>query len=147
MEKIIASAVIHKPVERVYDYATNPKTNSEWQLDKIERTTLSSGTGAATAKIQLKVHGWAGATMNLTQEIMEHIPNQQITTRFNEAHGWLNASSQWKFEPVAEGTNVTMQHEIDLHGWLRWVGPVFMYVARRKVEDDLSRLIAQLEKA
>jgi hypothetical protein len=50
------------------------------------------------------------------------------------------AQSQWDFAPVPDGTRVTVNHEVALHGWIKSAEPVLMPTALGKVEGDLARL-------
>ena len=145
MEKIQASTWIHQPVERVYAYVCDPQTRRQWQPEAVESIPLASDSGEMGARSHNKVRGWAGLTLEVIQETQEFVPNRRFAHKLSEVHGLIDSCSEWDFEVVNDGTRVTIQHAVDLHGWLRLAAPVFVPAARRKVEADLVRLKKRLE--
>lgn len=80
-------------------------------------------------------------------ETKEHVPNRKFYTQTREIHGWIISQNRWDYETAATGTQVTVQHDVELHGWLRLVSPIFFLMAQKKVEGDLIRLKKILEKS
>jgi len=145
MSTIQASTTISQPVERVFEFIWNPQNQRLWQPETIENLPLASEPGQAIGKSRTKVRGWAGLTMEVVEETKEFEVNRRVTAKTSEVHGWITSQNQWDFEPAAGGTQVSVRHEVELHGWLRLLGPLFLPAAQRKVENDLRRLKKILE--
>lgn len=147
MDTIQATALFHQPVERVFALAFDPQKMLQWQPDvrSMESTPLPPEPGGP-ARSRVKARSKIGPALEVVEEVTEFVPNQRRTARLREVHGWLTAQSQWRFEPAADGTQVTVQHDMEMHGWMRWVKPLFLFAARRKIEGDLLRLKDLSEK-
>jgi uncharacterized protein YndB with AHSA1/START domain len=147
MKKIQASTIIHQPVEKVFEFMWNPQTIRLWLPEPNESIPLATETEQLVARSRNKVRGWAGITLEYIQKTTEHIPNRKLYTELHEIHGWFISQSHWDFETVAAGTQITVQHDVELHGWLWLVSPIFFLMAQKKVEGDLIRLKKVLEKS
>lgn len=147
MNTIRVSTTIHQPVEKVFKFTWDPQTIRLWLPEPSESIPLASGTEPTVARSHTKVRGPVGLTLEMIQETIEFVPNHRYISRAHEIHGWIVSQSRWDFEPVPEGTRVTVQHDVELHGWLQWGGPIFFLIARKKVEGDLLRLKKLLEKS
>jgi len=147
MKKIQASTIIHQPVERVFKFMWDPQIIRLWLPEPNESIPLAAETEQSGVRSRNKVRGWAGITLEYIQEIKEHIPNRKFYTQIHEIHGWIISQSHWDFETVATGTQVTVQHDVELHSWLRLASPILFPIAQKKVEGDLIRLKEILEKA
>lgn len=145
MRTIKFTTVIHQPVERVVAFARDPQKLHIWQPDALESVPLPPESGGDGARYINKARGWAGLTLEVTEDAREILPGRRYVMQSRERHGWITGQSQWDYEPVSDGTRVTVQHDVALHGWLRLLGPVFMAGARSKVEGDLARLKKILE--
>ena len=146
MKKIQAITIIHQPVEKVFEFTWNPQTIHLWLPEPSESIPLATETEQAVTRSRNKVRGWAGITLEYIQETKEYVPNRRFYTRICEIHGWIISQSHWDFEMVAEGTQITVQHDVELRSWLRLVSPIFFLMAQKKVEGDLIRLKEILEK-
>ena len=140
MVKIKASVMILRPFEQVLAVAWDPQKRYLWLPEKIDRLPPTPGESGDRRRTRSRVHGWAGLTLEITQECQEVVPDRQYVFITRESHGWLTSREQWDYEPVPDGTRVTVQHDVSLHGWLKLVGPVFIPAARNKVKNDLVRL-------
>ena len=145
MAKIKASVMILRPVEQVLAVAWDPQKRYLWLPEKIDHLPLAPGESEDGSRIRSRVHGWAGLTLEITQECQEVVPDRQYAFNTRESHGWFTAREQWDYEPVPDGTRVTVQHEVAWHGWLKLAGPVFIPAARKKVKNDLVRLMKLVE--
>jgi uncharacterized protein YndB with AHSA1/START domain len=146
MKKIQASTIIHQPVEKVFEFMWDPQTIRLWLPEPNDSIPLATGPEGAVTCSRNKVRGWAGITFEYIQETKEYVPNRKIYTQICESHGWFISQSHWDFETVVEGTQITVQHDVESHSWLRLVSPILFLMAQNKVEDDLIRLKKILEK-
>ncbi len=145
MYKIDATQTIEKPIEQVFEFASRPETNQLWSGDKIERTPLPTGPGLV-ACTRIKVHSPIGVPLEVVEEMTEYTPGGGYASRIREVHGWVASQSSWRYTAVPRGTQVRVQHEVELHGWMRWLGPLFLWGARLKTRRDLERMKMLLEK-
>jgi len=146
MKKIQASTIIHQPVEKVFEFTWDPQTIHLWLPEPSESIPLATEKEQARDRSRNKVRGLAGITLEYIQETMEFVPNCRFYARLREIHGWIISQSHWDFETVPEGTQITVQHDVELHGWLRLLSPILFPISRKKVENDLIRLKEILEK-
>src|SRR5512138_1718609 len=75
MIKLDHSAKINAPVERVFEYATDPDTAAEWQDGVIESSKTPAGemrTGSTMKTTRLLM----GQRIESTAEVTEYTPNQ-----------------------------------------------------------------------
>ena len=146
MKTIQSTILIHQPVERVFEFFMDPQKDPVWQPEVVESSTLEAEPGGAGVRTRTKARGFAGLTLEVIGETLECVPNQKLTSRMREVHGWINSLSQWRFESAADGTQVTVQHDVELHGWLRLLGFLVVAGAQRKIDGDMLRLKELLEK-
>jgi uncharacterized protein YndB with AHSA1/START domain len=147
MKQIQASTIIHQPVKNVFEFMWNPQTIRLWLPEPNESIPLATETEQPIVCSRNKVRGWAGITLEYIQETKEHIPNRKFYTQLREIHGWIISQSHWDYETVAAGTQITVQHDVELRSWLRLASPIIFLVAQKKVESDLIRLKKILEKS
>jgi hypothetical protein len=147
MKQIKASTIIHQPVKKVFEFMWDPQTIRLWLPEPNEILPPASGADQSIVRTRNKVRGWAGITLEYIQETKELIPNRKFDTELRETHGWFNSQNHWDYKTVAEGTQVAVRHNVELHSWLRLVSPIFFPIARKKVEGDLIRLKNVLEKS
>jgi uncharacterized protein YndB with AHSA1/START domain len=143
--KIKASVMILRPIVQVLAVAWDPQKRYLWLPEKIDRLPLAPGESGDGRRTRSRVHGWAGLALEITQECQEVVPNRQYVFNTRESHGWFTSREQWDYEPLPDGTQVTVQHDVSLHGWLKLAGPVLIPAARKKVKDDLVRLKGLVE--
>ena len=140
MVDINASVMIQRPIEQVLAVAWDPQKRYLWLPEKIDDLTPAAWRGGESLRTRSRVHGGAGIKLEIEQEGQETVPGRQVVFDTREIHGWFTSHEQWDYEPFPEGTRVSVQHEVTLHGWLKLVGPVLVPAARKKVKDDLLRL-------
>jgi uncharacterized protein YndB with AHSA1/START domain len=146
MKQIQASTIIHQPVEKVFEFMWDPQTIRLWLPEPNESIPLATEKDSTIVRSRNKVRGWAGISLEYTQETKEYIPNRKFYTQLREVHGWFISQSHWDYKPVAAGTQITVQHAVELRSWLRLLSPIFFLTAQKKVEGDFTRLEKVLEQ-
>ena len=140
MVKIEASVIILQPIEQVQAIAWDPQKRYLWLPEKIDSIPLVPGESGDGKRTHSRVHGPAGLTLEIYQECQEIIPNRRYVFNSREGHGWFTSHEQWDYEPISDGTRVTVQHDVSFCGWMKLFEPIIVMVARKKVKDDLIRL-------
>jgi uncharacterized protein YndB with AHSA1/START domain len=145
MAQIVRSIFINAPVERVFDYATNPDNQPAWARDVSEVRERSPGPiTVGTTWIQM-VTGFFMAQQALGKVIEYERPH-----RFAQeiAYGRRSSTTIFTFEPKGNGTKLTMiAPSTPQSGLARFIGKRLGEGLIAKVlEHDLKSLKKALEQ-
>ena len=146
MIKFTESNVIHRPVEAVFTYATDPEKSRLWQTENVVAEKSLAAEPQGKAKLVKTVKGW-GYKTDFTMETVEFEPNRKIGTNAmgGGRYGRLSGRGMWLFDGVPEGTRVTFAWEVELGGLLKLASPVLAPLARRTLRRDLVNLKKAME--
>jgi uncharacterized protein YndB with AHSA1/START domain len=137
--------VINQPVEKVFNYVSNPVNLPEWQgppteIRNLRQTTpgqLREGDRFTTALQFL------GRRYETPTEVSTCDPNRQLSYRGTE--GPAPTQITFIFEEVPGGTRFTHSQEVDPRGFFGLAEPLFEIVAKRQLRNDLRTLRSLLE--
>ncbi len=142
MTTIEHSVMIERPVEDVWAYVSDPANNPVWQGPVIEVR--------AGADVPLEVGSrfhedmqFLGRRIELTWVVTEYEPPRRSAVR--TVSGPVPMLGSYLLEPVSEGTRFTMGADMDAHGLLRLVKPVFARMVRREGASSCQMLKELLE--
>ena len=146
MIKFTESNVIHRPVEAVFKYATDPEKSRLWQTENVVAEKSLAAEPQGKAKLVKTVKG-LGFQTDFTMETVEFEPNRKIGTNVTGGgrYGRLSGRGMWLFDGVPEGTRVTFAWEVELGGLLKLASPVLAPLARRTLRRDLVNLKKAME--
>ena len=84
-----------------------------------------------------------GRRLEYTYELVELVPNERLVMRTQEGPFPMETTYTW--EPVPEGTRMTLRNRGNPSGFSRVTAPVMELAMRRATSKDLARLKALLE--
>ena len=146
MVKLTESNVIHRPVETVFAFATDPLKSKLWQTENVLAEKNLAAEPQGKAKLVKTVKG-LGFTTDFTMETVEFEPERKMMTNATGGGrlGHVSGAGKWLFDGVPEGTRVTFDWEVELGGLLKLAMPVFAPLARRTLRRDLENLKKVME--
>lgn len=142
------SVVIQQDIETVYSYVSDFRNWKEWSVWNLRDTSMvvaySGDAGSAGSAMS-----WESEDSgNGKQTIVEAIPNSQIKTALDFG-GMGTALSDWKFEPVPEGTSVTWSFWSETGGpFMRGIMALFFDMEEaigKDYEEGLENLKKRIE--
>jgi uncharacterized protein YndB with AHSA1/START domain len=145
MAQIVRSIFINAPVERVFDYATNPDNQPAWARDVSDVRERSPGPiTVGTTWIQV-VTGFF-----MTQQALGKVIEYERPHRFAQeiAYGRRSSTTIFTFEPTGNGTKLTMiAPSTPQSGLARFIsGRIGQGLIAGVLEHDLKRLKKALEQ-
>jgi uncharacterized membrane protein len=110
MAKLEHSVVINRPVEEVFEFMNNIENEKLYRTDLLESEQTSEGPiGVGTTTRE--VTQFLGRKIETTAEVTEYVKNKVVASK--STSGPIPFKFRTSFEPVEEGTKVTMEF-----GWL-----------------------------
>jgi uncharacterized membrane protein len=106
MTKALKSITVNAPVEKVYEYISDPTNLPEiWpSLVEIKDVQRLPNGGTSTRW----VYKMAGMRLEGTSEDIEYVANQR---RVVKTKGGIDSTQTWMLQPEADGTRVTLEIE------------------------------------
>jgi uncharacterized protein YndB with AHSA1/START domain len=142
MARIEASVVIDRPVEEVFEFATDPGKMSLWQTGVSEAEQTSEGPMGVGTTMRGVGH-FLGRRIESTSEITHYELNKRIDTKM--VSGPMKLEESDIFEPVGDGTRVTFVLEGDSGGFFKLAEPLVIRMTQREYEKSLANLKDILE--
>lgn len=106
MVKIERSIFINAPVEKVFEYHTNPVNNPEYWPSFVEAKDIEDAPSGG--KNFSWVYKMAGIRLEGTSEAIEYVPNKRYVTK---SKGGVESAFTYRYEPEGEGTRLSMEAE------------------------------------
>jgi len=106
MVKMVKTINIKAPVEKVFDYISEPTNLPEFWPSLVEVKDVQRLPSGGTKNRW--VYKMAGIHLEGTSEDAEHIPNQRLVSK---TKGGVESTQTWVFQPEAGGTKVTFEIE------------------------------------
>jgi carbon monoxide dehydrogenase subunit G len=133
--------VIGRPVGEVFSYVSEPANLPSWQpaVVEVRRPEGEIEVGSRFGETR----NFVGKRFRTTVEIAELEQDKVFAIRIVD--GPLPLTIRHLFEPVEEGTRLTIAGEADLRGALRIAGGVMAKAAEHDAGANLARLKALLE--
>jgi uncharacterized protein YndB with AHSA1/START domain len=137
--------VINQPVEKVFDYVSNPANLPEWQGPPTEIRDLQQTTPG-----QLREGHWfttvlrfLGRRYETPTEVSAYEPNRRLSYR--GTGGPVSTQMTFAFEEVPGGTRFTHSQEVEPGGFFGLAESLFEIEAKRQLRNDLQTLQNLLE--
>ena len=108
MEKIKKSITINAPVEKVYEYIKDVKTNPEWMPSMVEVYDSTGTNEGDTYKWKYKM---AGIIFKGETAITEQVPNKMCRTK---SKGGITSEFLFEFEPKDKETQLELTVEYNI---------------------------------
>jgi uncharacterized membrane protein len=106
MVKIERSVFINAPVEKVFEYHTNPMNNPEYWPSFVEAKDIEDAPSGG--KNFSWVYKMAGIRLEGNSEALEYVHNERYVTK---SKGGIESKFVYQYEPEGEGTRVSMEVE------------------------------------
>jgi uncharacterized protein YndB with AHSA1/START domain len=136
---------VDRPATAVFRWITTDELLRRWisNLNRPEKADLSGSSAAPIPGYQID-ETIGTRTISLKARVLRSIPNQELELAVNPANGsegGFTCTAEFKLLPNGEYTRVifssrTAFHELSGQAF----EPVLTYVARKKVQESLSRL-------
>jgi uncharacterized protein YndB with AHSA1/START domain len=134
------SAVINRPVEEVFAYATDPANVAEWQSSALEATVDGPLRAGATGR---EVRKFLGRRMESTMRIEEYEPPRTFALQVTS--GPVPFHVQQTTEPEGEGTRISVVIEGEPGGFFKLAEPLVERAVKRELEGNTETLKDILE--
>lgn len=138
---VVTVATIPRPIAEVSAYAADPGNAPEWyaNIDSVEwETDPPVVVGSRVAFVAR----FLGRRLAYTYEIVEHVPRQRLVMR--TAQGPFPMETIYEWEPVAEGTRMTVRNRGVPSGFGALGAPLMSAAMKRANAKDLAALAAVL---
>ena len=137
--------VINQPVERVFDYVSNPVNLPEWQGPPVEIRDLQQSTPGQLREGDrfTTVLQFLGRQYETPTEVSAYEPNRRLSYR--GTGGPVPTQITFIFEEVPEGTRFTHTQEVEPRGLFGLAESLFEIAAKRQLRSELQILKDLLE--
>jgi uncharacterized protein YndB with AHSA1/START domain len=142
--RVVESIVIERPPEQVWDVVADLETHTSWRPALREFRQVSDGPLGVGSRIR-EVLSWRGREIVIDDEITAYEPPHRLGIRGS----WKAADFDvdFRLDPVAEGTNVTMEWPLYPKSFLLKIAAPFLGGAMgRATREELELLKAHVER-
>jgi uncharacterized protein YndB with AHSA1/START domain len=137
--------VINQPVQKVFNYVSNPVNLPEWQGPPTEIRDLQQSTPAQLREGDrfMTVLQFLGRRYETPTEVITYEPNRRLSYR--GTGGPVPTQMTFIFEEVPGGTHFTHSQEVEPGGFFGLAESLFEREAKRQLRNDLKTLQDLLE--
>jgi hypothetical protein len=133
---------IRAPLEKVFAYTANFRNFVKWQDGVSEATQTPDGPTQANTTFTL-TRTFLGRRLQAAGAVTEFIPNQKVA--FATTSGPIRIKLAQTFEPIADGTRVTVDLEAEPGGFFKLAEAAMERQLTSAFESQVERLKAVLE--
>lgn len=145
--KYEVSTNITRPLTDVFQFVTRFENQNRWQAATVRNNQITPG--AMRVGVQGRHVGrWLGRSYESIAEVIEFEP--QSLWGYRSVSGPYDLAMHYRFEPVEDGTRLSMTAEADAKGFFgigKLTEPLVGILAKRLLQGDLERLKRVLETA
>ena len=137
--------VINQPVEKVFDYVSNPVNLPVWQGPPVEIRDLQQSTPGQLREGArfTTVLQFLGRRYETPTEVSAYEPNRRLSYR--GTGGPVPTQITFIFEEVPGGTRFTHSQEVEPRGFFGLAESIFEIAAKRQLRSELQTLKDLLE--
>lgn len=143
MEPFEGSIVITRPIEEVFQKATDIANHVHWTTGLEEARLTSPGPIQAGSTYVYKTV-MMGFRLDTVGEIVEYLV--PTIYKWKSIKGPFPLLGGMNFEVVPQGTKVTQYTDADPDGFFKLAAPVLLSNARKQVGENLSKMKDWIEK-
>ncbi len=144
MKKIQSNIIIQQPIETVFAFVSNFENDTKWWLNVTESRIISElKQGVGTTYRQTAQ--FMGKHFNSVLAITAYEPPKQVTLESVESA--IPFVALFTFEPVQQGTRITMTATADGTGFYKLVQPLFNFLLQRTTDKFFLKLKDLLENS
>lgn len=144
MANISESVVIHAPIERVYQYVTNPENWVQFLPDLLEHRVFAGAPGEVGQRWTWRFNA-IGTELKGSSEVVAVEPLRKWIVKISG-----NADTFWTFRFARLGSNTELILEVDtphLHGPMeKLAAPIVAHMEDRHIRDSLANIKKILEQ-
>ena len=143
MVDVVCDIEIDRPLDEVYEYASDPAHAPEW-YDNIDRVEWKSDPLVQIGSRVGFVATFLGRRLEYTYEITELVPGERLVMRTSEGPFPMETTYTWTaLGPVR--TRMTLRNTGEPSGFSKLAAPLMAPAMRRANRKDLAKLKAILE--
>jgi uncharacterized membrane protein len=135
------SVVINLPVERVFEFVTDPRNNAKWQTDILELEMTSENHFGLGATYRC-VNRFMGRRIESENEITDYAPGKACCIRI--ANGVLTGKCSMSFKKFEDGTKFTASGDLDMR-YFKLLKMIATRKINQQIKEDMLRLKYILE--
>lgn len=139
-----ASIVIHRPVEQVYQFMSEPKNRLRYDPKLIDVRHSPEGPLRPGTQI-VEVRSMLGKRGEMVTEVSELEPNRRIGYRTRQDDP-VNAVGAYHFESIPGGTRLTLNFALNPRGIMKLITPFLAGGLKRDIAAGLANIKAVLER-
>jgi hypothetical protein len=136
--------VIHRPVEQVFAFASDPRNDLKWSEGALDSRQITDGPVGVGTKVA-QVYAFLGRRMEGQLEITEYEPNARLTKKVTDGPFPLELSLSLK--PDGGDTRATGRIEMKPGGFFAMAEPLVAGNLRKRFESDMAALKAAVENS
>jgi uncharacterized membrane protein len=140
----IASVIIHRPIEDVYDFMSQPKNRLVYDPDLIDVRHSPDGPLKIGSEI-VETRGMMGMKNDMVTIVAALEPNRLISYRAREGDP-VSAFGHYQFESVPEGTQLTLNFTLAPKGFMKIAVPLWSGWLKKNIAKGLQNIKKVLEK-
>ena len=144
MGKIEHTVIINKPVDPVFDYASNFDNLPQWEtniLESVKTSSKSKGVGT-TYKGVIKA---MGMKMDWTSKVTDFEENTRVDQTITS--GSTNIHEKLLFDETDDGnTEFNLIQDYKCGGLLRLISPILLISMKQQMKKNLASLKTIMEK-
>jgi carbon monoxide dehydrogenase subunit G len=131
------SVDIDQPVEKVFEFVTDPRNNAKWQTDILELEMISGNHSGLGATYRC-VNRFMGKRIETENEIIDYAPGKSCCVRIT--NGVLTGKCSMFFKALKDGTKFTASGELDLRYF-----KLLKMIAARKINQQINQDMLRLK--
>ena len=135
------SVDINQPVERVFDFVTDPRNNAKWQTDILELEMTSENHFGLGATYRC-VNRFMGKRIESVNEITDYAPIKACCIRIT--NGVLTGRCSMSFKTFENGTKFTASGNLDMR-YFKLLKMIATRKINQQIKEDMFRLKYILE--
>ncbi|GHO66673.1 hypothetical protein KSC_055650 [Ktedonobacter sp. SOSP1-52] len=141
--RVVKTVLINRPVEEVFAYVTDMCKVTEWTPAREIRPVNDVPMGVGARFLQ------AGEFLNQRMEFTTEVTHYEVPRLFGfkSLTGPVNLETTIIFEPIENGTRVTMMGEGEPGGMLKFARGLVSTMLDKQINAQLHKLKKNLEKA
>jgi len=142
MVKMKKTQIFKCPVEKAFAFITDMNNLVQWETNMSDVEVLTPGEFGVGSKFSGKAKVM-GMRMKWTAEVTGWEPNKRDAEKIATGSSVINV--QLLFEPVEEGSKLTMAREMQMGGLLNLLSPFMINTVRKQSDESFENLKNILE--